>query len=146
MPYGFTSPLAGTVEATLLTVPRFARKGDELALVVVVVATLAVAVVELEELVLLELPHPARARAMPARARIDDLGTGVFSCSSVSGTKQLAVTEGGIPLPSGFRRQSAHSFSSCATCLDSAAAGFLPIGCVLRATAHEGVGGRVRRE
>jgi hypothetical protein len=34
-PYGFTSPLAGIVEATLLTVFRFARKGVELALEVV---------------------------------------------------------------------------------------------------------------
>jgi hypothetical protein len=74
MPYGFTSPLAGTVEAILLTAPRFARKGEELALVVA--GALAAAVVELELPALLELPHPARARARPARARIDDLGTG----------------------------------------------------------------------
>jgi hypothetical protein len=36
VPLPFMSPLAGTVEATVLTVLRFARKGAELALEVVV--------------------------------------------------------------------------------------------------------------
>ncbi|MFZ2049304.1 MAG: hypothetical protein WAU69_00065 [Solirubrobacteraceae bacterium] len=66
--------MAGTVEATLLTVLRFARKGEELALEVVV-AVLAAADV-LEELLPLELPQPATASATPTRARIDVLGTG----------------------------------------------------------------------
>src|ERR1700677_1953969 len=74
IPYGLISPLAGTVEATLLTVLRFARKGAELALEV---AVLAAADVLDELLVLLELPQPARTSATPARARIDVLGTGV---------------------------------------------------------------------
>ena len=81
IPYGFTSPLAGTVEATLLTVFRFARKGAELALEVAagaVVGVVAAADVLGELLVLLlELPQPARASATPTRARIDVLGTGV---------------------------------------------------------------------
>jgi hypothetical protein len=34
--------------------------------------------VELEVLVLLELPQPAIASATPTRARIDDLGTGMY--------------------------------------------------------------------
>jgi hypothetical protein len=76
IPYGLISPLAGTVEARLLTVLRFARKGEELALEVVV-AVLAAADVPDELLVLLELPQPARTSATPARARIDVLGTGV---------------------------------------------------------------------
>ena len=76
IPYGLISPLTGTVEATLLTVFRFARKGEELALEVVV-AVLAAADVLDELLVLLELPQPATASATPARARIDVLGTGV---------------------------------------------------------------------
>jgi hypothetical protein len=74
IPYGLISPLAGTVEATLLTVLRFARNGEELALEVVV---LAAADVPDELLVLLELPQPARTSATPTRARIDVLGTGV---------------------------------------------------------------------
>jgi hypothetical protein len=76
MPYGFTSPLAGTVEATLLTALRFARKGEELALEVVV-AVLAVADVLEELLLLVELPQPAMTSATLARARIDVLGTGM---------------------------------------------------------------------
>jgi hypothetical protein len=76
MPYGLTSPLAGTVEVILLTVLRFVRKGAVLALEVVVAALAAVDV--LDELpLLLELPHPARTSATAARARIDVLGTGV---------------------------------------------------------------------
>jgi hypothetical protein len=67
--------LAGTVEATLLTVLRFARKGAELALEVA--AVLAAADVPDELLLLLELPQPARTSATPARARIHVLGTGV---------------------------------------------------------------------
>jgi hypothetical protein len=82
MPYGLISPLAGTVEATLLTFVNFARNGPEFALVVAVFAAADV----LEELlVLLELPQPAIASAMPARARIDVLGTGDYSCRSRSG-------------------------------------------------------------
>jgi hypothetical protein len=76
MPYGLTSPLAGTVEARLLTVLRFVRKAAELALEVVV-AVLAAADVLDELPLLLELPHPARTSATPSRARIDVLGTGV---------------------------------------------------------------------
>ena len=38
-----------------------------------------------ELLVLLELPPPAMASATPTRARIDDLGTGDYSCRSRSG-------------------------------------------------------------
>src|ERR1700691_4771388 len=79
IPYGLMSPLAGTVEATLLTVLRFARKGAELALEVAagaVVGVVAAADVLGELLVLLlELPQPARASATPTRARIDVLGT-----------------------------------------------------------------------
>jgi hypothetical protein len=72
MPYGFRSPLAGTVEATLLTALRFARKREEFALEVV----LATANVLEELLRLLELPQPAITSATLARARIDILGTG----------------------------------------------------------------------
>jgi hypothetical protein len=79
IPYGLISPLAGTVEATLLTVLRFARKGAELE---VVVALLAAADV-LDELPVLELPQPASTNATLARARMDSLGTGV-SCRSIS--------------------------------------------------------------
>jgi hypothetical protein len=74
------SPLAGIVEAILLTVLRFARKGSELE---VVVAALAAADVPDELLVLLEPPQPARASATPTRARIDVLGTGYLLCSRV---------------------------------------------------------------
>jgi hypothetical protein len=70
----------------------------ELALEVVVAALAAAGVLD-ELLEVAELPHPARMRAMPARARIDDLGTGVFSCRSVSGTKQHAFAEGVISRP-----------------------------------------------
>jgi hypothetical protein len=87
MPYGFTSPLAGTVEATLLIVLRFARKGEEPALGVVV-AVLAAADVLDELPVPLEPPQPARTSAIPARARIDVLGTGV-SCGSGYRTRRL---------------------------------------------------------
>jgi hypothetical protein len=76
------SPLAGTVEATLLTVLRFARNAEELALEVVV-AVLAAADVPDELLVLLELPQPARTSATPTRATIDVLGTGCLLCSKV---------------------------------------------------------------
>jgi hypothetical protein len=76
--------LAGTVEATLLMFVNLARNGPELALEVVV-AVLAAADVLDWLLVLLELPQPAIASATPARARIDDLGTGDYSCRSRSG-------------------------------------------------------------
>jgi hypothetical protein len=79
IPYGLISPLAGIVEATLLTLFRFARNGAELALGVAVLTADGV----LDELlVLLELPQPATASATPARARIDVLGTGSVSCGS----------------------------------------------------------------
>src|SRR5580704_413610 len=81
MPYGFTSPFAGTVEAILLTVFRFARKGVALALEVVA-AALAAADVLGVLLVLAELPQPATASATPTRARIDVLGTGVSPVDS----------------------------------------------------------------
>jgi hypothetical protein len=71
MPYGLISPLAGTVEATLLMFVSLARNGPELALEVVVAVFAAADV--LDEL-LLELPQPARTSATPTRARIDVLG------------------------------------------------------------------------
>jgi hypothetical protein len=70
------SPLAGTVEATLLTLVNLVRNGPELALEVVVAVLVAADVLE-ELLVLLELPQPATASATPTRARIDVLCTGV---------------------------------------------------------------------
>jgi hypothetical protein len=50
-------------------------------------AVLALATgVEVDEvLALLELPQPAITSATPTRARIDDLGTGDYSCRSRSG-------------------------------------------------------------
>jgi hypothetical protein len=79
MPYGFTSPLAGTVEATLLTPVTLARNGPGLGVDSAGVLALAAELV-LDELlvlfVLLELPQPATASATPTRARIDVLGTG----------------------------------------------------------------------
>jgi hypothetical protein len=69
--------LAGTVEATLLTLVNLARNGPELGVDAVVVVVLATALALDELPVLLELPQPARASATPARARIDVLGTGV---------------------------------------------------------------------
>jgi hypothetical protein len=66
----------------MLTVLRFARKGEELALEVVVAVLAAADVLEL--LPLLELPQPARTSATPARARIDVLGTGVSPMVRVS--------------------------------------------------------------
>ena len=83
MPYGLTSPLAGTVEATLLTVLRFARKGAELAFEIVV-AVLAADVLGELLVLLLELPQPASTSATPTRARIDVLGTGVSPVVRVS--------------------------------------------------------------
>ena len=76
------SPLDGTVEAIVETVLSGDRKGV-LAVAVVAAGVLAGAALELLLLLLLllELPHPASATATPARARIDDLGTGLFSCS-----------------------------------------------------------------
>jgi hypothetical protein len=71
------SPLDGTVEATVETVLNGERNG----VLVVAAGVLAGAALELL-LLLLELPHPARTSATPARARIDDLGTGMFSCRS----------------------------------------------------------------
>jgi hypothetical protein len=82
MPYGFTSPLAGTVEASLLTLVNLARNGPELCVDAVVV--LAAADVLEELLLLLELPQPAKTSATPARARIDVLGTGVSPVVRVS--------------------------------------------------------------
>src|ERR1700679_54914 len=69
------SPLRGTVEATVETVLSGARNGV-LAVAVVAAGVLAGAALELLLLLLLEPPHPASTSAMPARARIDDLGTG----------------------------------------------------------------------
>jgi hypothetical protein len=75
------SPLDGTVEAIVETVLSGDRNGV-LAVAVVAAGVLAGAALELLLLLLLlELPHPASATATPARARIDDLGTGLFSCS-----------------------------------------------------------------
>jgi hypothetical protein len=82
--------LAGTVEAILLTVLRFARNGAELALEVVV---LAAADVPDELLVLLELPQPARTSATPARARIEGLGTEVSPMVRVSDLYDSGFTE-----------------------------------------------------
>jgi len=76
-PYGFTSPLAGTVEATLLTLVNLARNGPEVDVDSAGVLALAAELVLDELLVLLELPQPATASATPTRARIDVLGTGV---------------------------------------------------------------------
>ncbi|HXP99319.1 MAG TPA: hypothetical protein VN845_04535 [Solirubrobacteraceae bacterium] len=87
MPYGFTSPLAGTVEATLLTLVNLARNGPELGVDSAGVLALAAELV-LDELlvllVLLELPQPATASATPTRARIDVLGTGCLLWFGVS--------------------------------------------------------------
>jgi hypothetical protein len=80
------SPLAGIVEATLLTLVNLARNGPALALGVVVAVFAAADVLDEDELlVLLELPQPAIASATPARARIDDLGTWDYSCRWRSG-------------------------------------------------------------
>jgi hypothetical protein len=76
MPYGFTSPLAGTVEATLLTLVNLARNGPEFGVDSAGVLAFAAELVLDELLELLELPQPARASATPTRARIDVLGTG----------------------------------------------------------------------
>jgi uncharacterized membrane protein len=73
MPYGLISPLAGTVEATLLTVVKLARNGPEVVFDVVVVVVAAAGV--LDEL--LELPQPPTTSATPTRARIEVLRTGV---------------------------------------------------------------------
>jgi hypothetical protein len=78
------SPLAGTVEATLLTLVNLARNGPELGVDSAGVLALAAAAVVLELLVLLELPQPARTSATPTRARIDVLGTGVSPVVRVS--------------------------------------------------------------
>jgi hypothetical protein len=73
MPYGLMSPLAGTVEATMLTPVNSPRNGPEPG--VDSAAGLLAVVVELvlDELVL--LPQPATASATPTRKRIDILGT-----------------------------------------------------------------------
>jgi hypothetical protein len=70
------SPLAGTVEAILLTLVNLARNGPELGGDCTGVLALAAELVLEELLVLLELPQPASASATPTRARIDVLGTG----------------------------------------------------------------------
>jgi hypothetical protein len=77
IPYGFTSPLAGSVEPSLLTLVNLARKGPELGADWAGALALAAELeLELDELlVLLELPQPANTSATPARARIDSLGT-----------------------------------------------------------------------
>jgi hypothetical protein len=75
MPYGFTSPLAGTVEASLLTLVNFARNGPELGGDCAGVVALAAELVLDELLVLLELPHPASANAAIGAARINRLFT-----------------------------------------------------------------------
>src|SRR5271167_2638730 len=72
------SPLDGTVDAIVETVLSGERNGV-LVVAVVAAGVLAGAALELL-LLLLELPHPASMSATPARARIDDLGTGLFSC------------------------------------------------------------------
>src|SRR5580692_3463850 len=93
------SPLAGTVEATLLTVVKFARNGPELVLEVVVEVVVLTAAGALEELlVLLELPQPATASATPTRARIEVLRTGVSPVVRDRETKRPAAT-GGISSP-----------------------------------------------
>jgi hypothetical protein len=84
IPYGLISPLAGTVEATLLMFVNLVRNGPELALEVVVAVFAAADVLD-ELLELLEPPQPAIASARPARARIDVLGTGDYSHRSRSG-------------------------------------------------------------
>src|SRR5271166_2780637 len=101
------SPMAGTVDAMLETVFRDGRNGV-LAVAVVAAGVLAGAALELLLLVLLELPHPASMSATPARARIDDLGTGLFSCRWGVGTRHRAIR------------------AACLTPLDSAGAGLLP--------------------
>jgi hypothetical protein len=76
--------LAGTVEATLLTLVNLARNGPELGVDSAGVLALAAELVLDELLVLLELPQPATASATPTRARIDVLGTGVSPVVRVS--------------------------------------------------------------
>lgn len=63
------SPLAGIVEATLLTFASGVRNVALLAGADAVVLDVDVEVLELE------LPQPASTTATPARARIEDLGT-----------------------------------------------------------------------
>jgi hypothetical protein len=100
MPYGLMSPLAGTVEATLLTLVSLARNGPELAVDSAGVLTLAAELVLDELLVLLELPQPATASATPTRARIDVLGTVVSP--GIRGTGQDGLLT--KPTPTILRR------------------------------------------
>jgi hypothetical protein len=121
------SPLPGTVEATLLTVVRFVRKGAELA---VVVAAFAAADVLGELLVLLELPQPARTSATPTRARIDVLGTVVSPVVRVSDAAAFLLAAPPRPdltIPSSaLRQRSTHGPPFARFLYDSALAGFLP--------------------
>jgi hypothetical protein len=74
MPYGLTSPLAGTVEVNVETFVSCDRNGVAVVVVVLEVAGADAAV----ELVLLELPQPASAgAAAAARATNESLGTGL---------------------------------------------------------------------
>ncbi|MGA9876699.1 MAG: hypothetical protein WBQ21_12920 [Solirubrobacteraceae bacterium] len=77
MPYGFTSPLVGTVETTLLTVLNGVRNAAVLAAVVEALAVGTGVEADVELALLLELPQPAIASATPTRAIIDSLGTGI---------------------------------------------------------------------
>ena len=69
------SPLAGTVEATLLTLVNLARNGPELGVDSAGVLSLAAELVLDELLVLLELPQPASANTAIGVARINRLFT-----------------------------------------------------------------------
>jgi len=68
-PYGFTSPLAGTVEATLLTLVNLARNGPEVDVDSAGVLALAAELVLDELPVLLELPQPEIRYPCPVSQR-----------------------------------------------------------------------------
>jgi hypothetical protein len=78
-PYGLTSPLAGTVDATVETFVSRPRNGAAVVVLLDVVAGLDVAGAEAAvELLPPELPQPARATAADAASATNKgLGTGV---------------------------------------------------------------------
>ena len=111
----------GTVEATVETVLSGERNGV-LVVAVAAAGVLAGAALELL-LLLLELPHPASTSATPARARIDDLGTGLFSCRWGIGY-ETALGAGRLAFPPLTARTSTSRNLRCF--IDSTSTGLLP--------------------
>jgi hypothetical protein len=130
IPYGFTSPLAGTVDVSVVTVFNGAMNAVVLVVSedVVLDGALLDAAVELDAellLLLLEPPQPARVSAAIGSARTDDLRIRRVSCLigiEHAPTRRLGGRAG--TRATGCKRPLAHSKAPSPE--DAAATPFLP--------------------